>query len=66
LSSGSRCRSPRSTAQSARRLIADGLLTASNPDAAKGGSHVFQVHEAVFSPDNQLPNLVTDPRRPRQ
>jgi hypothetical protein len=49
-----------------RRLVADGLLAPSNPDAAGGGGHVFQVHEAVFSPDNQLPDLVTDPRRPRQ
>jgi hypothetical protein len=49
-----------------RRLVADGLLTASNPDAAKGGGHVLQVHEAVFAPENQLPDLVTDPRRPRQ
>jgi hypothetical protein len=49
-----------------RRLIADGLLAPSNPDAAGGGGHVFQVHEAVFAPENQLPDLVTDPRRPRQ
>jgi hypothetical protein len=49
-----------------RRLIVDGLLAPSNPDAAGGGGHVFQVHEAVFHPDNQLPDLVTDPRRPRQ
>jgi hypothetical protein len=48
-----------------RRLVADGLLTASNPDAAKSGGHVFQVHEVVFEPEHQLPDLVTDPRRPR-
>jgi len=48
-----------------RRLVADGLLIASNPDAAKGGGHVFEVHEVVFEPEHQLPDLVTDPRRPR-
>jgi hypothetical protein len=49
-----------------RRLVADGLLTASNPDMAKGGGHVFQVHPVVFEANYQLPDLVTDPRRPRQ
>ena len=48
-----------------RRLVADGLLAPSNPDAAGGGGHVFQVHEAVFETEHQLPDLVTDPRRPR-
>jgi hypothetical protein len=49
-----------------RRLVADGLLAPSNPDAAGGGGHVFQVHEVVFEPEHQLPDLVTDPPRPRQ
>lgn len=48
-----------------RRLVADALLTASSSDAAKGGGHVFQVHPAVFDANNQLPDLVTDPRRPK-
>lgn len=48
------------------RLVGDGLLTASNPDMAKGGVHVFQVHPVVFEANYQLPDLVTDPRRPRQ
>ena len=51
--------------QAIRRLVADGLLTASNPEAAKGGGHVFHISPEIFSPNNQLPDLVSDPRRPR-
>ena len=48
-----------------RRLVADGLLVASNSDGAKGGGHVFQVHPTVFETKYQLPDLITDPRRAR-
>lgn len=49
-----------------RRLVADGLLEASDLDKASGGGPVFKVHAVAFDADYQLPDLVTDPRRPRQ
>ncbi|MBI1201943.1 MAG: hypothetical protein GC182_05475 [Rhodopseudomonas sp.] len=45
-----------------RRLVDDGLLTQSDSDA--GGGQAFQVNDAVFLAS--LPDLVSDPRRPRQ
>jgi hypothetical protein len=47
------------------RLFVDKLLTPSDPEEA-GGGHAVRVVEEVFQSANQLPDLVTDPRRPRQ
>ena len=47
------------------RLLVDKLLTPSDPEA-EGGGHEVRVDKVVFHPDNRLPDLVTDPRRPRQ
>lgn len=46
------------------RLVKDGLLIRPNPDGAEIASR-FQINLAVFDPKNQLPDLVTDPRRPK-
>lgn len=51
--------------QAIRLLVADELLAAPTQGSPSGGQ-VFQVHEAVFMAEHQLPDLVTDPRRPRQ
>jgi hypothetical protein len=48
-----------------RRLVLDGLLAPADSEEAGGGLAV-RVVEEVFLPDNRLPDLVTDPRRPRQ
>jgi hypothetical protein len=47
--------------QAIRLLIDDGLLS---PKTA-GGSQVYTVHPLVFAPENRLPDLVGDPRRPK-
>lgn len=47
-----------------RRLVAEGLLTPVNANAKSGGEHC--VDEVVFDPAYRLPDLVSDPRRPRQ
>ncbi|KQY97187.1 hypothetical protein ASD45_21005 [Pseudolabrys sp. Root1462] len=47
------------------RLVADKLLVPCDPKEA-GGGHAVRVAEVVFDPERQLPDLVTDPRRPRQ
>lgn len=48
-----------------RYFVADGLLTASNPDVAKGDGPVFQVHLKSFEANYQLPDLITRSRRAR-
>lgn len=47
--------------QAVRLLIGDGLLSPKTP----GGGQIYVVHPLVFAPENRLPDLVSDPRRPR-
>jgi hypothetical protein len=42
--------------------VDDGLLSPEAP----GGDQSFVVDPVVFAPENRLPALVTDPRRPKQ
>jgi len=44
------------------QLVSDGLLE----PKAEGGSQAFVVAAVVFDPAHRLPDLATDPRRPRQ
>lgn len=44
------------------QLVSDGLLA----PQTEGGAHAFTVAAVVFDPANRLPDLATDPRRPRQ
>ena len=45
-----------------RLLIDDGLLSPKTP----GSGRIYVVHPLVFAPENRLPDLVGDPRRPKQ
>lgn len=47
--------------QAVRLLIGDGLLSPKTP----GGTQVYIVHPLVFAPENRLPDLAGDPRRPK-
>ena len=48
--------------QAIRLLIGDGLLSPKTP----GGGQIYVVDPLAFAPENRLPDLVSDPRRPRQ
>ena len=47
--------------QAVRLLIGDGLLSPKTP----GGSQAYIVDALVFAPENRLPDLAGDPRRPK-
>ncbi len=44
------------------QLVKDRLLT---PQLDATGGQAFEAHPVIFSPDKLLPDLITDPRRPR-